>query len=316
MKVNSLPKNYVNSVTLASLAAYYMLQGGIMSRLLPKSLYKRYCFAKASICSTDKSRLLILPYLEICITPRCSLKCLNCANLMQYYESPKDYDADRIFETLDHLLACVDLIDCFRILGGEPFMHKDIAHIISYCAEQAKIVQVQVVTNGTIVPKEEVLKALAHANASVYISDYGTVSGSMASLEKCLSEHGIVYFSDSNYIWDDMGGLERRDYTPERVRSIYQGCRDFCKTLVDGVVYVCPRSAHGDKLGIIPVNDHDHVDIFAGTVDEIRLKLRALYDIEYIEACHYCNAVEDRGKIVAGEQCSAALTKRGITNAG
>lgn len=311
-----MPKNYVNSVTMASLAAYYMQQGGIMSRLLPKRLYKWYCFTKAFVCSADKSRLLILPYLELCITPRCSLKCVNCANLMQYYESPKDYDTERIFAEVDRLLACVDSIDCFRILGGEPFMHKDIARIISYCAEQGKIVQVQLVTNGTIVPKEKVLKALAHAKVSVYISDYGTVSGSRERLEKCLSEHGIVHVSDSNYIWDDMGGLDRRDYSPERVRSVYRGCRDICKTLVEGVVYVCPRSAHGDKLGVIPVNDHDHVDIFAGSVDEVRRKLRALYDVEYIEACYYCNAVEDRGKIAAGEQCGAAQTKRETTDGG
>lgn len=311
-----MPKNYLTSLTLASLAAYYIQQGGIMSRLLPKTIYKRYCFAKAFFCSSDKSRLLILPYLELCITPRCSLKCMNCANLMQYYESPKDYDTDRILEAVDRILECVDLIDCFRILGGEPFMHKDIARIIRYCAEQVKIVQVQLVTNGTIVPKDEVLKALTHAKVSVYISDYGTVSGSRESLEKCLSDHDIVHVSDSNYIWEDMGGLDRRDYSDDRVRNVYLGCRDICKTLVEGVVYVCPRSAHGDKLGIIPVNDHDHVDIFAGSVDEVRCKLRALFDVEYIEACYYCNPVEFRKKIVAGEQCSTLLAKRESPNVG
>ncbi|MFZ4855389.1 MAG: radical SAM protein [Desulfuromonadaceae bacterium] len=287
-----------------------------MSSLLPNSIYKCYCLAKAFVCSIDKSRLLILPYLELCITSRCSFQCVNCANLMQYYKSPKDYDTEHILETVCRLLACVDSIDCFRILGGEPFMHKDIARIISYCAEQGKIVQVQLVTNGTIVPKEEVLKALAHAKVSVYISDYGTVSGNRVRLEKCLSENGIVHVSDSNYIWDDMGGLDRRNYSDERVRSVYRGCRDICKTLVEGLVYVCPRSAHGDKLGVIPANDHDYVDILAGSEDEVRHRLRTLYDVEYIEACHYCNAVEDRCKIAAGEQCSAAQTKFESTNAG
>jgi organic radical activating enzyme len=309
-------KNYACSVTLKMLAAYYSQQTCIMSRLLPKGLYRWYCIVKAAVCPARRNNLLILPYLELCITPRCSLKCVNCANLMQYYENPKDYDIEQIFAAVDRLLSCVDLIDCFRILGGEPFMHKDIARIICYCVEHGKIVQVQVVTNGTIIPKEEVLKVLEHKKASVYISDYETVSVSRKRLEKCLSGHGIVHFSDSNYIWDDMGGLDRRDYSTERVRTVYQGCRDICKTLVDGVVYICPRSAHGDKLGIIPVNDHDHVDIFAGSVAEVRRKLRALFDVEYIEACYYCNAVEDRGKIVAGEQCSAAQTKHESTNAG
>lgn len=298
------PKKYSKTVTFKMVVAYFMQQNGTISRILPKILFKLYCIGKASVSnvSKNKNNLLIMPYLELCITPRCSLKCINCANLMQYYEKPKDYDTDRILATLDRLLACVDSIDCFRILGGEPFLHKDIARIIQYCTEQRKLVQVQVVTNGTIVPKKEVLLALANVKTSVYISDYGTVSGNRSSLEKCLSQYGIAYFSDSNYIWDDMGGLERRAYTSESVKSVYQGCRDICKTLVDGVVYVCPRSAHGDKLGIIPKNEQDYVDIFVGSVNEIRCKLIGLYDVEYIEACYYCNAVEDRNKIVAGEQ--------------
>jgi len=296
-------KNYNKSVTLRMLAEYYMQQNGIMSRFLTKKLYRIYCFGKSIVFFPQKYNLLIMPYLELCITPRCSLKCINCANLMQYYDKPKDYDTARIIATVDRLLECVDSIDCFRILGGEPFLHKDIARIIGYCAEQGKLVRIQVVTNGTIVPSDEVLSALEHAKASVYISDYGVVSGNRLRLEKCLSLRGIAHFSDSNYVWDDMGGLARRDYTPERVRSVYQGCKDICKTMVDGVVYVCPRSAHADKLGIVTMKEQDSVTVFTGSVKEVRCRLRNLYDVDYIEACYHCNAVECRSKIVAGEQC-------------
>lgn len=304
-------KNYSKSVTLKMVATNFLQQKGIMFCLLPSILYKWYCFAKALICFYNNSNLLILPYLELCITPRCTLKCTNCANLMQYYEKPKDYDTERIFVTLDRLLACVDSIYCFRILGGEPLMHKDIARIIRYCTEQEKLVQVQIVTNGTILPSEDVLEALANVKASVYISDYGTLSGNRSRLEESLSQRGIAHFSDSNYIWDDMGGIERRNYTSERVGHVYQGCKDICKTMVDGVVYVCPRAAHGDKLGIIPKREQDCVEVLAGSISEVRRKLRELYDVEYIEACYYCNAVEDRKKIAAGEQCKVNLPLAG-----
>ncbi len=295
-------KTYEKNITKVMYVKFYTQKEGTLANFLPGWARKLWSLSKVSLGLYDSKSILIMPYLELCITPRCTLKCAKCANLMQYYHKPKDYDVERIIASIDRLLASVDFIDSFRILGGEPFLHKDIAQIICHCLTKKKIGQVQIVTNGTIVPKEEVLSALTHKNLSVYISDYGAVSSKKSQLEKCLSQRGVKFVVDSNYAWDDMGGLEHRDYGEEVVRAVYRNCGDICKTLVDGIVYVCPRSAHGDKLGLFPKNDQDYVDIYAGTIDDVRKKLRELYSVEYLEACHYCNPVKDRDKITAGEQ--------------
>lgn len=305
-------KSYAKSVTIGMFANFYVNQATILTEILPRRIFEIVCLIRAALDFTQKSRYVVLPYLELCITPRCSLRCTNCANLMQYYAKPCDYETEGIIGSIKRLLECVDYIDCFRILGGEPFLHRDIASIISFCTAQGKLRQVQIVTNGTIVPEQEVLKSLQHPKASVYISDYGKYSVNKSRLETCLAAYGIESVSDLNYTWDDMGGVERRDYSPERVRSVYRGCRDICKTLVEGLVYVCPRAAHADKLGIVPRKEQDCVDLYNGSTSFVRRKLLELYNVEYVEACYYCNAVEDRSKIAAGEQCvtSPALTRR------
>jgi len=302
-----MPASYEKSVSWRMYAAYYLQQKGGMARLLPVSLYRLVCLVRALLDFGRESKCFIMPYLELCITARCSLRCTKCANLMQYYRKPRDFDAGQLVASIERLLGCVDFVDCFRILGGEPLLHRELAGIVRYCTGQDRLGQVQVVTNGTIIPNEELLSALQHDKASVYISDYGKVTPDLLRLQELFDQRGIANFTTSNYIWDDMGEVHRRDYSPQWVRNVYGNCTDICKTLLDAVVYVCPRSAHGEKLGLFPSNAQDHVDLFAEPVHVVRRRLRELYGLEYVEACYHCNAVEDRVKITAGEQCRTRL---------
>ena len=53
--------------------------------------------------------------MDVVITERCSLKCKDCANLMQYYEKPQNSDLEILFKSLDRMMECVDQIYEFRV---------------------------------------------------------------------------------------------------------------------------------------------------------------------------------------------------------
>ena len=38
------------------------------------------------------------------ITTKCSLKCRNCSNLMQYYTKPQDTELNQLFKSIDNLM--------------------------------------------------------------------------------------------------------------------------------------------------------------------------------------------------------------------
>jgi molybdenum cofactor biosynthesis enzyme MoaA len=61
-----------------------------------------------------------------------------------------------------------------RILGGEPLLNKEIDKIIEHTLEQAKIKQVYLVTNATVVLSDSVIKALKKypRKSTVDISNY------------------------------------------------------------------------------------------------------------------------------------------------
>lgn len=60
----------------------------------------------------------------------CSLKCRNCTYLMQYYQHPQDIDLVVYKASFDLLVKHVHSVAELRILGGEPFMKRDMGKLI------------------------------------------------------------------------------------------------------------------------------------------------------------------------------------------
>ena len=56
------------------------------------------------------SGILNIKSLDVQITERCSLRCKNCSNLMQYYEKPVNSDLEQLFLAMDRFMSCVKKI--------------------------------------------------------------------------------------------------------------------------------------------------------------------------------------------------------------
>ena len=64
------------------------------------------------------------------LTEKCSLKCKECSNLMQYYSKPVDEDFEQLTNSLDTFMRTVDHVSEVRLIGGEPMLYKKIDLII------------------------------------------------------------------------------------------------------------------------------------------------------------------------------------------
>ena len=62
-------------------------------------------------------KLLTLNSLDFVITERCSLRCKECSNLMQYYYAPKNFDVENLKNELDLICNVVDEIYEIRYLN-------------------------------------------------------------------------------------------------------------------------------------------------------------------------------------------------------
>lgn len=116
-----------------------------------------------------------IPYFELVLTTKCTLRCESCNNLMQYFHPKNQYTCtiEGITQALDKLFTAIDSIQSIRIIGGEPLLFKDLDKIITYLGKQEKILCFNIVTNGTLLFRQEALHALnACLNVEVHISDY------------------------------------------------------------------------------------------------------------------------------------------------
>lgn len=67
-----------------------------------------------------------IPYVEIVLTTKCTLRCEHCCNLMQYFTPKAQYvgTLENIIESLEQLCSKVSSINRLRLIGGEPFCLK------------------------------------------------------------------------------------------------------------------------------------------------------------------------------------------------
>ncbi|MBN3033552.1 MAG: radical SAM protein [Candidatus Saganbacteria bacterium] len=257
---------------------------------------------------------LHVPRLNVVITTRCTLKCRHCSSLMPHYRKPADSDTSEVIAALDGILSGVDLIYHVELLGGEPFLHKDFAPIARHLLDSGKVLHLDVVTNGTVVPAERELESLKHDKVSVVIDDYGELSGKLAPLTEALRRHGIDFRVNRHWAWADLGGFEPRRRTEAQLKELFAKCNfNSCAELLDGVLYHCPRSSHGTKTGLIPDYPADALRISALGPDRAAAqeRLRAFFlETAFLRACDHCDGnTSDSLKLAPAGQNMRGVSK-------
>src|SRR3990167_1498518 len=230
---------------------------------------------------------LAVQSIDLIITERCSMKCKDCSNLMQYYEKPENADLNEMLATIDSISEKMDEIYEIRVIGGEPFMNKDWHLVVEKLTAQAKIKKVSIFTNATIVPREHQWAALAHEKVRLFITDYDALSRNLRPLLAGLGERDIAYVSEKANGWTDCAALDKHNRSWDEQEAIWKDCcAKNLATLADGRLYRCPFSANAAKLGALPDHKDDYLIVAEATREEIRSFLR---DKPFINACDYCN---------------------------
>lgn len=273
--------------------------------------YTKFAIENCILCHDGylNPNKLFLRSIDLIITERCSLKCKDCSNLMQYYERPKDCDTDMLLKYIDAFSAVIDEVMDFRVLGGDAFMNKDWPIIVKRLTDEPKAKRVVLYTNGTIVPKEKDIAYLKNNKVLVIITDYGVLSKKLSELTQVLKKNKIAYYVLKITEWLDCASITPHKRGIDGNREIFRVCcAKNMATLSDGKLFRCPYGANANRLSAIPDDKGDYVDIlqelFAGTtISEIKNKVRSyLLHKDYLETCDYCT-----GRPLSGTEIQPAV---------
>lgn len=236
---------------------------------------------------------MIINHCEIVVTEKCTLRCRDCANLMQYYKKPESFDMKEIIRAFDRFLETIDILCELRILGGEPFICKDLEILLKRYIQCEKVKRITIYTNSTIIPDQSIINVLKNRKLAVHLSNYGPCSKHVDKLKKIFAENKIIYFVHTYEKWRDFGNLEKRNYSKEHAVQLYQTCfSGKCYTFYRGKFYLCPRAAHGERLGIFQNQQNEYIDFSDKNmmVDTKRKELKQLITTtKTLTACEYCN---------------------------
>lgn len=201
------------------------------------------------------------------ITSRCTLKCKHCNMFMPYYKEHVDYTAKDILEDLELLFRHVDYIVAYEILGGEPLINGELADMIRQIGDRYgnRIGNIGIITNGTLLPNEQLIEISKKYNVKYDFSDYTDVvdyKKRFDSAVKIVSAAGLRYSVNRSLRWCDFGfPVNNRMYDFDKVREHMLSCGPIFHGLNDGKYYYCHVSWSADKAKLLKNVSDDYIDL-------------------------------------------------------
>lgn len=254
------------------------------------------------------------------VTSRCTFNCKYCNMLMPYYnkENHYEYTAEDILADFDVFFQRVDYLTSYFVIGGEPLLNKDLSRILEavYDNYGDRIGYMQVISNGSIVPDQELLRVIKKCDIQVRLSDYTHVLPYEKKLQKVkdtLTENGISYSMSIYETWMDPGFPEKIEpigKTREEARKHMLLCSPGCHILSDKKVFYCGLIFSSEKCGLYRLQPGDYVDLekSCGQLEDKEEMLKYCLGCvknDYISICNVCRGSGSDNAHVIGvaEQC-------------
>ena len=273
------------------------------------------CFLEKNTRSLrEPFKQIHINYVELCLTTKCTLKCKKCWHLMPYYlfhpqgmAKAGDFSLNTISKTINKFLQAVDTVENFCLLGGEPFIYKDLDRVVKILDNTHKVKKIGIITNGTVIPSNTSIEAMKSPKVYVEISDYGNLSTHLKEVEKILRENNIPYKIRNCYndLWVDPGDIQNQELSNTQLIQQYSQCTvPLCQFILGGKFYMCPRCAHMINLGLIPDDNSEYVALLQNNRNKNKKEIKKLFKRKYLTSCNYCNSIMSNKRIEAAIQFS------------
>lgn len=228
------------------------------------------------------------------VTTRCNLKCKYCSLFMSYYENPCDYPYDMLCRDADLLFSLVDYISVFVIMGGEPFLYRELKRYLIYIAEnygmgrkqagmRQAIGKIQLITNGSVLPSADLLEVIRMYDIEVRVSDYSASVPYQKRLSECLTllkENHIRHVVFEQKEWIDFGFPHdevNMGETKEILRNHMMKCHGMCQLLHNGRYYYCSSAWSAEECGLYKLESGtDYLELSDLVLEQEKGKVKLL----------------------------------------
>lgn len=288
-------QNALNRMAMEMLKFMWFREGTFINPMKKDIIFEKYINEEKE--AFFEKNILNIPQIEFCITTKCTLKCKDCCALIPQLDKCKrsEMSFDNFKLYLDKLLSSVDSIRHLVILGGEPLINPELPKMLEYAAKQEKIFFIQLITNGTMLPQENLLNIMQKYNNRIYVymSNYSDNPELKTILKQdeiktLLKEKNIRLQKPENWPWTKELGVSKEEYSKKDTLIKFMYCnRTKCNTIMNGHIDICSKASAGRELGLF---EDDSIDIINSK--DLRNELITFYQKEYLNACKYCTITD------------------------
>lgn len=197
----------------------------------------------------------------------CNLKCRNCLNFNPFAKQFFVREWNELIKDVDLFFSCVDRIMLFHISGGETMLYKHTADLVEYIDKHYgdRIDTLRLVTNGTVVPKDEVFLKLSQCRVEITVDDYRKsvpqFNSQFEQLIEKLDAYHIRYYINKAESWIDLAPekTDYSDWTETRLEKHRESCSQSWQELRSGKLYSCNYAAYATVAGIAGEQDSEEV---------------------------------------------------------
>ncbi|MCI8981309.1 MAG: radical SAM protein [Hungatella sp.] len=247
---------------------------------------------------------MYIPSISFLPSTVCNLNCEACLNFTPYIKHQMIRSLEQVKEDVDIFFHAVDYIMLFHISGGEPFLYPHLKELVIYIGEnyREKIHFFQTVTNGTVMPEEEILEILAKYEVGVTVDDYREAVPEKADIfekvVKKLQRYHIRYDVNKVDHWIDLAPTKTDHSTWDERRLIkhFEACHEPWQELRGGRLYSCNYASYGAVAGLAEEVEDETFDL--RNFDRSRIKelmeFRMGYNEKgYVDFCKKCAGFVD-----------------------
>lgn len=235
----------------------------------------------------------VLYSLETNIEDGCNLNCRGCSHFSSLFHRGEKVEFNIFCKDLKKIAENI-FIYRFNLLGGEVLLNDRLTEYIEYAAELMPYTDIVLISNGLLIPKQNLsfFECCKKYGVTIAISGYKPTLAMKDDIVQILNENEVA-FVFRNAVEDfgkniDLSGQNDRQIAVKRCRE------NRCHFMRQGKIYKCPFEALGNKFFShfnIDAMIEGGIDIYKEGLDWQQV-VNVLHN-DPVDACKYCG-VEER----------------------
>lgn len=241
-------------------------------------------------CINTITDYTLLP-IDISVTEKCNLRCKECTSLMPCYENPKHFELSQLISEFE-IYSKGRIIHNINIEGGEVMIYPHLSEFLDYLSAKENVLNIYLLTNGTVIPNEKILKSLKSDKILVRISNYGKYT-KVNELSEVFDKYGINYkfFMQK---WYELSSFTKEPKTGKEYYDTVQNCckvqpnGNGTKYMKNGKLFHCPLQGNLHELGVFVSPETDYIDLHSNNIDLEDMLNDFILTKKFPELCKYC----------------------------